>query len=49
MTTTTAQATKPTFTMTEEILVHASLEDTFDSLITQIGRQTKRPKASRCR
>ena len=38
--TTTAQAVdQPTFTITEEIFVTASIDDTFDSLITQMGRQ----------
>lgn len=32
-----------TFTITEEIQVHASLEDTFDSLISQLGRQNETP------
>jgi hypothetical protein len=32
-----------TFTITEEILVHASLDDTFDSVITQLGRQNETP------
>jgi hypothetical protein len=38
--TTTAQAIdQPTITITEEILVEASIDATFDSLITQMGRQ----------
>ena len=44
MTTTAAAATEqPTFTINEEIFVRASIEDTFDSLITQIGRQNQTP------
>jgi uncharacterized protein YndB with AHSA1/START domain len=43
--TTTAQATsQPTFEITEEIFVRASIDDTFDSLITQIGRQNETPE-----
>ena len=42
MTTTTAPAID-TFIITEEILVHASLEQTFDSVITQLGRQNETP------
>jgi hypothetical protein len=42
--TTTAQALdQPTFTITEDIFVKASLDDTFDSLITQMGRQNETP------
>ena len=44
MTTTTAALNEMhTFTVAEEILVHASLEDTFDSIITQLGRQNETP------
>jgi uncharacterized protein YndB with AHSA1/START domain len=43
MTTTTTQAMEPTLTITEEIFVNASIEDTFDSLITQMGRQNETP------
>jgi hypothetical protein len=32
-----------TFTITEEILVHASKEDTFDSIITQLGEENETP------
>lgn len=32
-----------TFTITEEILVHASKSDTFDSIITQMGEQNETP------
>lgn len=32
-----------TFTITEEILVHASKEDTFDSIITQLGEHNETP------
>lgn len=43
--TTTAQAIdQPTFTITEEIFVRASIEATFDSLITQMGRQNETPE-----
>lgn len=42
MTTTSALATD-TFTVNEEIQVNASIEDTFDSLITQLGRQNETP------
>ena len=48
MTTTMDQASQ-TFTVTEEILVCATLEKTFASLIAQMGRSTKRQTASRCR
>jgi hypothetical protein len=42
--TTTVQATEqPTFTITEEIFVQASIETTFASLITQMGRQNETP------
>ena len=44
MTTTTAPINEmQTFTITEEILVRASLEKTFASLITQLGRQNETP------
>src|SRR5687767_12465123 len=44
MTTTTAPISEmQTFTITEEILVRASLEKTFASLITQLGRQNETP------
>src|SRR5215203_3495977 len=43
--TTTAQAIdQPTFTITEEICVRASIDSTFDSLITQMGRQNETPE-----
>lgn len=32
-----------TFTISEEILVYASREDTFDSIITQLGEQNQTP------
>lgn len=32
-----------TFTVTEEIQIQASMEDTFDSLIAQLGRQNETP------
>jgi hypothetical protein len=38
MTTTTAQAIEPTFIITEEIFVQASIETTFASLVAQLGR-----------
>ena len=42
MTTTTAPMNEmQTFTITEEILVRASLEKTFASIITQLGRQNE--------
>ena len=41
---TTATATEQmTLTINEEIFVRASIEDTFDSLITQLGRQNQTP------
>ena len=43
--TSTAQAVdQPTFTITEDIFVRASIEATFDSLITQMGRQNESPE-----
>lgn len=42
--TTTAQAVdQPTFTITEEILVRASMEQTFESLLAQLGRLNETP------
>src|SRR5204862_7324044 len=41
--TTTAPATE-TFTITEEILVRASLEDTFNSLVANMGRLNQTPE-----
>lgn len=41
MTTTAPAVDQPTFTITEEIFVRASIEATFDSLITQMGRQNE--------
>jgi hypothetical protein len=42
--TTTAQAVdQPTFTITEEILVRASLETTFGSLLAHLGRLNETP------
>lgn len=42
--TTTMQATdQPALTITEEIFVQASIETTFASLITQLGRQNETP------
>ena len=43
MTTTAPVSENQTFTITEEIFVRASIEATFDSLITQIGRQNETP------
>ena len=43
MTTTAPVTDQPTLTIAEEILVRASLEDTFASLITQLGRQNETP------
>ena len=45
MTTATAFE-QQTFTITEEILVHASLERTFESLIVQMGRQNQTPEGT---
>lgn len=40
--TTTVQATdQPTFTITEEIFVQASIDTTFASIVTQLGRQNQ--------
>ena len=39
--TTTVAAIEPTFILTEEIFVRASLEKTFASLIIQLGRQNE--------
>ena len=43
MATTVQAVDQPTFTITEEIFVRASIEATFDSLITQMGRQNETP------
>ena len=43
MSTTAGPAEAQTFTLTEEISVRASLEQTFDSLIVQMGRQNQAP------
>jgi len=43
MTTTTAQTIEPTFTITEEIQVDASIETTFNSLVAQLGRLNETP------
>jgi hypothetical protein len=44
---TTAQAAEnQTFTVTEEISVRASVQQTFDSLIVQMGRQNQAPDGS---
>jgi hypothetical protein len=39
MTTTAAPLDTQTFTITEEIVVHASIDRTFDSLIAEMGRK----------
>jgi hypothetical protein len=44
MATTVQAVDQPTFTITEEIFVRASIEATFDSLITQMGRQNETPE-----
>lgn len=45
MSITTAPAVEqPTFTITEEISVNATIEATFDSLVTQLGRQNETPE-----
>lgn len=41
--TTATSLENQTFTITEDIVVHASLERTFDSLITQMGRLNETP------
>jgi hypothetical protein len=41
---TTATVVADTFTVTEEIQVRASLENTFASIITQLGRQNETPE-----
>jgi uncharacterized protein YndB with AHSA1/START domain len=43
MTTTTAQAIEPTFTITDEIRVDASMETTFNSLVAHLGRLNETP------
>ena len=43
MTPTAQPAESPTLTVTEEITVRASLEQTFESLIVQMGRQNQAP------
>jgi len=40
---TTTAPTMDTFTVTDEIQVNASLDDTFNSIITQLGRQNETP------
>lgn len=39
----TTPAVEPAFVITEKITVEASIEDTFASLITQLGRQNETP------
>ena len=46
MTTTAQPVENQTFTITEEIEVRASLEQTFDSLLVQMGRQNQAPDGS---
>jgi hypothetical protein len=46
MTTTAQPAENQTFTVTEEINVRASVEQTFDSLLVQMGRQNQAPDGS---
>ena len=47
MTTTTAPASEiQTFTITEEIVVQASLEQTFQSLVAQMGRLNETPEGT---
>ena len=46
MTTTAQPAEHQTLTVTEEISVRASLEQTFDSLLVQMGRQNQTPDGS---
>jgi uncharacterized protein YndB with AHSA1/START domain len=43
---TTTALTSETFTITEEISVRASLEQTFDSLIAQMGRLNETPEGA---
>jgi len=43
MTTSTPVSETQTFTITEEIKVAASLDQTFDSLIAQMGRYNETP------
>jgi hypothetical protein len=46
MTTTAQPVETQTLTVTEEITVRASLEQTFDSLLVQMGRQNQTPDGS---
>ena len=46
MTTTAPVSENQTFTITEEISVRASLEQTFDSLIAQMGRLNQNPEGA---
>jgi hypothetical protein len=41
--TTAPSIDQPTFTITEEIRVNASIDATFESLVTQLGRQNETP------
>jgi len=46
MTTTAAVSEQQTFTITEEIAVRASLEQTFNSLVAQMGRLNETPEGA---
>lgn len=46
MTTTAAVSEQQTFTITEEIAVRASLEQTFKSLVAQMGRLNETPEGA---
>ena len=46
MTTTAPVSEQQTFTITEEIAVHASLEQTFKSLVAQMGRLNETPQGT---
>ena len=44
--TTTAPSESQTFTITEEIAVHASIEQTFQSLVAEMGRLNETPEGA---
>jgi uncharacterized protein YndB with AHSA1/START domain len=46
MTTTAPASENQTFTITEEITVHASRQQTFDALIAQMGRLNENPEGA---
>ncbi len=46
MTTTAPSSEAQTFTITEEIAVHASIEQTFQSLLAQMGRLNETPEGA---